>query len=61
MVFKLFQLNTLEKKGKILNQLMLSINQQNIQKLNLFAIIQMIFQKAIQMGIQLRIKQKKRL
>ena len=61
MVFKLFQLNTLEKKGKILNQLMLSINQQNIQKLNLFAIIQMIFQKAIQMGIQLRIKQTKHL
>ena len=41
MVFKLFQLNTLEKKGKILSQLMLSINQQNIKKLNLFVIIQL--------------------
>ena len=51
MVFKQYELNLSEEKEKTLNRLILSINQQEIQKLVRFGIIQKTFQKHIQVFI----------
>ena len=58
MVFKLFQLNMPENKGKILLQLILSTNQQNNHKLSHFVILQMIFQEPTLTCIQSKIFKK---
>ena len=58
MVFRLYQLNLLEEKEKILNQLILFTGQQKIQKFVHSVIIQNIFQKHIQIFMTKKVKQK---
>ena len=48
LVFKQYQLNLLEEKGKVLNQSISFINQLKSQKLVRFAILQKTFQKHTQ-------------